>query len=280
MRTYSQEWPAYNLAQRNEKQRFQSLLYELCSGIEEPLQHMGRPRLPVADVIFALCYKVYSTFSARRFSCDLKEAHLKGYLSRLPSYNALCDYFQWEVLTPYLKQLIIESSLPLKGVEDDFAVDSSGFSTGVYQKWIHAKYGAAQVIKKEDWIKVHLMCGCKTNVVTSVEISGAYAGDSPFFAPLVKQTARYFVMNQVSADKAYLSDKNLRLVVDNHAQPFIPFKSNSRTNEPRHSALWKQLYHLFKYNEERFNQSYHKRSNVETTFSIIKAKFGERLRSK
>lgn len=48
-------------------------------------------------------------------------------------------------------------------------------------------------------------------------------------------------------------------------------------SNPRTSRL---DYHLFKYNEERFNQSYHKRSNVETTFSMIKAKFGERLRSK
>jgi transposase len=285
--TTPQVWPAYRQAQVNEKSRFQSLLFELCKGIEEPLQHMGRPRLSVADTIFALCYKVYSTVSSRRFSCDLKEAHLKGYLSKQPSYNSVCDYFQMEGLTAYLKQLIVESSLPLKGVEQDFAVDSSGFSTGVYQKWVDAKWGKMRVehggkdqsIRKEDWLKAHLMCGVRTNVVTSVEISGAHAGDSPYFKPLVETTARNFVMNQVSADKAYLSEKNLRLVVDNSAQPFIPFKSNSRTNV-QHSALWNQMYHLFMYNQERFMQSYHKRSNVETTFSMIKGKFGERLRSK
>ena len=33
-------------------------------------------------------------------------------------------------------------------------------------------------------------------------------------------------------------------------------------------------------NQEQFMESYHKRSNVETTFSMIKAKFGDRLRSK
>jgi transposase len=279
--TYKQEWPAYNQAQVSEKRRFQTLLYELCKGIEEPSQqHMGRPRLPIADVIFALCYKVYSTFSTRRFSTDLMEAHLKGYLSRKPSYNSICDYFMMESLTPYLKQLIVESSLPLKAVETDFAVDSSGFSTGVYQKWVHAKYGAGQTIKKEDWLKVHLMCGVKTNIVTSVEITGAHAGDSPQFKPLVKQTAKNFVMQEVSADKAYLSSGNLRLVVDNHAMPYIPFKSNSTTGDKRQSKLWKEMFHYYSYNQESFMQSYHKRSNVETTFSMIKAKFGERLRSK
>jgi transposase len=279
-KTYGQEWPAYNRAQVNEKARFQTLLYELCAGIEEPMQHMGRPRLPMADVIFALCYKVYSTISSRRFSGDMKEAHLKGYLSRMPSYNSVCDYFKMESLTPYLKQLIVESSLPLKSVERDFAVDSSGFATGQFQRWVTAKYGSGQVINKEDWLKVHLMCGVKTNIVTSVEVSGAHAGDSPYFRPLVEQTSRNFVMNEVSADKAYSSSKNLQLVLVKQAMPYIAFRNNANSKNPRQTSVWKRMYNFYQYNQESFMQSYHKRSNVETTFSMIKAKFGERLRSK
>lgn len=278
--TYKQVWPAYNQAQVNEKSKLQELLYELCSNIEEPMQHMGRPRLSVADTIFALCYKVYSTFSARRFSTDLKEAHLKGYLSKKPSYNSICDYFQMENLTPYLKQLIVESSRPLASVEKDFAVDSSGFTTGRFIRWMQAKYTDQTIIEKQEWLKVHLMCGVRTNVVTSVEISDGYAGDSPYFKPLVETTSRNFVMQEVSADKAYLSSKNLKLVLANSAQPYIMFKSNSNAKDKRQGEVWKRMYHLYMYNQERFMQHYHKRSNVETTFSMIKAKFGERLRSK
>lgn len=40
------------------------------------------------------------------------------------------------------------------------------------------------------------------------------------------------------------------------------------------------MYHRYKFNEAEFNAHYHKQSNVETTFSMIKARFGERLRSK
>jgi transposase len=40
------------------------------------------------------------------------------------------------------------------------------------------------------------------------------------------------------------------------------------------------MYHFFQFDREMFNASYHKRSNVETCFSMIKRKFGERLRSK
>jgi transposase len=289
--TYKQEWHAYNLAQVNEKARFQELLYELCRNLEEPLQHMGRPRLPIADMIFALCYKVYSMFSSRRFNSDLREAHLKGYVSKKPSYNSVCDYFQMDILTPYLKHLIVESSLPLKTVEFDFAVDSSGFSTGVYQKWSEAKWGNARTVYGEkqpnevnrmDWLKVHLMCGVKTNIVTSIEVTNAHAGDYPQFAPLVNQTSRNFVMNQVSADKGYSGSKNLQLVLTKGAQPFIDFKSNATANstDKRQTAVWKRMFHWYQYNQAEFMRHYHKRSNVETTFSMIKSKFGERLKSK
>jgi hypothetical protein len=63
--------------------------------------------------------------------------------------------------------------------------------------------------------------------VTSIEISHATAGDSLYFAPLVEQTAENFVMNEVSADKAYSSSKNLQLALVNGAQPYIAFRSNS-----------------------------------------------------
>ena len=45
------------------------------------------------------------------------------------------------------------------------------------------------------------------------------------------------------------------------------------------SELWTRMYHFYALNRAEFLQHYHKRSNVETTFHMIKAKFGQRLRS-
>lgn len=283
-KTYAQVWPAYNMAQTKEKAIFLYLLRQLCQGVGEPAQMNGRPRLPLEDMIFAMAFKVYSTVSGRRFMSDLKDAHVKGYISKVPCYNSIFHYFESEMLTDYLKMLIEESSLPLRAIESDFAVDSSGLSTCRFVQWVKAKYTDPQLMDKRQWLKVHLMCGVKTNVVTSVEITDRYAGDSPQFKPLVEATAQNFVMNQVSADKAYLSNDNLKTVVENAAMPYIPFKANSvsydKRNPKNHSPLWKQMYHYFSYNSERFMQNYHKRSNVETTFHMIKAKFGDSLRSK
>ena len=40
------------------------------------------------------------------------------------------------------------------------------------------------------------------------------------------------------------------------------------------------MYHLFMYRREDFMEHYHKRSNIETAYSMIKGKFGSALRSK
>lgn len=246
-KTYKQEWPAYNAAQVNEKEQFQKLLQELCKGIGGPSQKMGRPQLPFEDMIFAACFKVYSTVSGRRFMSDLRDAKAKGHISKLPCYNSIFNYFENEALTPYLEMLIEESSLPLTAIETDFAVDSSGFSTCRFVQWVQAKHHNPKLLEAREWIKVHLMCGVKTNVVTSVQVSDRFAGDSPFFKSLVDATAKNFTMQEVSADKAYLSIDNLQTVVDHAAMPYIPFKVNSAPMHgkgKRHSedrkAQWKK----------------------------------------
>jgi transposase len=280
-KTYPQVWPAYNQAQTQEKAQFMYLLHQLCQGIGSPAQHgPGQRCLPLEDVIFSMAFKVYSTLSTRRFMTDLRDAQAKGYLSQLPSYNSIIRYFESEMLTDYLMMLIEESSLPLQAIEQDFAVDSSGLSTCRFVQWVQAKYTDPQLMEKRDWIKIHICCGVTTNVVTAVRVTDRNAADIPHFEPLVKATAENFALRQVSADKAYLSGHNLKVVVDNYASPYIPFKINSNPNAPKQSALWKSMYHFYAYNQERFMANYHKRSNVESTFMMIKAKFGDSLRSK
>ena len=44
--------------------------------------------------------------------------------------------------------------------------------------------------------------------------------------------------------------------------------------------MWSKMFHFCMLNREVFLQHYHQRSNVETTFSMIKMKFGDSVRSK
>lgn len=124
---------------------------------------------------------------------------------------------------------------------------------------------------------MHLMTGTTTNIVTSVEMTESASNDSPHLPALARTTAKRFDMDEVSADKGYISNKNLQAIVDLGATPYIPFKVNTTGEGPE---LWPRRYHYYQFNRETFLQHYHKRSNVETTFSMIKGKFGEALRSK
>lgn len=142
--TYRQDWVAYNLAQTNEKRHFQDLLADLCRDIADlPRQPgAGRTRLPMREMVFAACFKVYSTVSCRRFMSDLADAQDKGYLSRVPHFNSIFNYLELPEMTAVLRSLIERSSLPMKAIETRFAVDASGFTTCRYVRWYDAKYGA------------------------------------------------------------------------------------------------------------------------------------------
>lgn len=80
---------------------------------------------------------------------------------------------------------------------------------------------------------------------------------------------------------------NLKLVDDLGAKQYIAFKENVSTKPARIRTtnrsghdIWKKMYHYFQLNNEEFMEHYHKGSNVETTFHMIKSKFGDSVRSK
>jgi transposase len=275
--TYGQDWPAYNAAQSEEKTRFGILLADLCKGIPQPIHEgKGRPVLPLADMVFASAYKVYTGFSSRRFTSDLRDANTDGLVTSTPHFNSVTNYLADPNMTPILKHLVMVSSLPLKAIETEFAVDSSGFSTSRFIRWFNKKYG--RETDNREWVKVHLVCGVNTHIVTGVEISGWEANDTTFFIPLLEQTAQNFRITEVSADKAYLAHDNLTAVESVNALPFIPFKSN--TLPIMEDSAWGRMYHYFTFRRDEFMAHYHHRSNVESVFAMVKGKFGDSVRSK
>lgn len=279
--TCTQEWPAYNAAQTHEQERFVALLRDLCNGISQPEYRFGRPRLPLADVIFGITYKVYSTMSGRRFMSDLREVAENGLVAKAPSFTSSFRYLENPELTPLLKMLIEQSASPLKAVETDFAVDSSGFSTTTYTRWFDHKWGKER--SKAVWIKAHVMCGVKTHIVTTVEATAHESADNSQFIPFVNKTAQTFKINEVSADKAYTDRRNLNAVQAVGGTAYIPFKINSTGMGDHHhkfDGLWNKMWHFYNFNQDAFMAHYHKRSNIESTFSMIKAKFGASVRAK
>ncbi|MGA3105888.1 MAG: transposase [Terriglobales bacterium] len=206
---------------------------------------------------------------------DLRDANGKGFISKTPHYNSIFNYLENPELTPILQKLITQSSLPLQAVETSFAADSSGFTTSRFTRWYDHKYG--QVREQHDWVKCHLMCGVKTNIVTAVEIMGRHTADTYMLPPMLEATARNFSVSEVSADKGYSSARNRETIAAMGAMPYIAFTA---TAKGRKNGMWNHMFHYFMFKRDEFLQHYHKRSNVESTFSMMKRKFGDGLRSK
>ena len=65
------------------------------------------------------------------------EYFVDGLIDTMPHFNSVNRYIANPELPPVLTGLVTASSLPLKAVETDFAVDSSGFSTCRYVRWFN-----------------------------------------------------------------------------------------------------------------------------------------------
>jgi transposase len=275
-KTYKQIWPAYNLAQTTEKHRFQALLADLCRHVPQLLQAArGQRRPPTADVVFSMAFKVYSTLSARRFMCDLADAAGKRYVSQAVSFNTVLRHFEIPELTAVLTDLITRSSLPLRAVETVFAPDSTGFSTSRFIKWYDHKYGKER--SDHDWVKAHIMTGTRTNIITAAEIHGRDANDCPVMPSLLATTTRHFDVKEVPADKGYSSAENIEAITAAGAVPYIAFKSTATGAK---GGLWEKAFHFYQFKRDEFLQHYHQRSNIESTISMVKAKFRDHVRAK
>ncbi|MDB5292011.1 MAG: transposase [Phycisphaerales bacterium] len=276
-KTYAQDWPAYNEAQTNEKRHFQVLLADLCRNVPSIVQEgRGQRRLPMSDAVFSSVFKVYSLFSARRFTSDLCDAQAKGYIDKVPHFNSVLRYLENPALFDILTDLIEQAAIPLKSVEEKFAVDSTGFAFSRFVRWFDIKYN--RFTAEQQWVKAHFCTGVKTNVITAVEIHGKDAGDSPLLPPLVaKTTANGFTMKEVSADKGYSGTDAHDAIAKAGATPYIMFKANATGAV---GGLFQKMFGFFQYKRDEFLAHYHQRSNVESTVMMVKTKFGDSVKSK
>ncbi|MDD5111115.1 MAG: transposase [Candidatus Altiarchaeota archaeon] len=278
--TYSQNWKAYNKAQTGEITSFDELLKDLVENVEEPIRDpslIGRKPLTLRDGLFCSIQKVYSQLSSRRAYTLYKNASQKEQLNKVPNFNAINKFLNREEITPLLHQLLTLTALPLKSVETTFAPDSSGFRTTQFNQYCVEKHGTK---KQHHWVKAHILVGTKTNVIASAQITPENGADCLQFNPLLTEAYNGgFTIKEVVADKAYTSRENYNLVNELGATAYLPFKSKDG-GKSRGSVTWKRMYHYFMLNRDEFMQHYHQRSNVESAFNMIKAKFGDKLKSK
>jgi transposase len=274
------DWRKYNLAKMKEKRLFYDLLYEIAQLVPEPKTTNGRPPVPVKDLLFSLGLKLYSNYSGRKVISDLEHAKSLGYISVSPHFNTMHDFLKCPATYDLLQKLLIISALPLKNLEDSFSMDASGFGSYGTESWRRVKYDKYnRGTKWKTFLKGHILIGTRTNVICSCEVTNAKKGDATMAPNLLQQANGNFNIKEVSADKAYSSYRILQIIKSIDAMPFIAFKDNANPQE-NSPEIWIKMYNYFQENKESFLKKYHRRSNVETTFSMVKMRLGEFLKCK
>ena len=294
-RTYGQDWPNYALAQEYEKEFFLFLLSELMDLVREPDYSFGRPRHRLCDVLKAMAIKVWVGKSTKRGKGDIRDAYRLGYMKKIPSSSTIKNYFGLPELTPILHECIEFTASVLRPYESDFAIDSSGFRTSNYMRWIEEKWGSrsgaedgeaedtedSELVerKSREWLKAHIVVGANTHVVTGVRVDGWRSDDFGQFIPLFQRVTRLFNVKRMTGDAAYAGHDNFNAADSWGATLYTPFHyRHIRPADSDHSA-WAKAYRMYYDCFDQWFPIYHRRSLSETAFSTIKRLLGETIRS-
>ncbi|MFO1535380.1 MAG: transposase, partial [Thermoplasmatota archaeon] len=142
--------------------------------------------------------------------------------------------------------------------------------------------------KHREWVKLHACVGVRSKIITDPIVTpgkGKGTGDKSNFATLVEGTGEGFQVKEVSADGAYATKQNHHAVKLLGGEALIPFHEGFELGHRSYAGgpaakTWRKAFHYFALHQDEFWGRYHKRSNVESTFSGIKRTLGEGLVSK
>lgn len=230
------------------------------------------------DLFFCAGLKLYTGYSGRKIMSDLRHAQLAGYILMVPHYNTLTDFLSCKATYDLFSKLLTISAMPLRKLEDKYSLDSSGFGSYQYERWQRVRWGS-----KKGWrnyLKGHILIGTRTNIICNCEITPGNFSDARQASSLILKAGANFPIKEFSADKAYSSKLIFRIVESIGALPYIPFKHSTKEPTENSPEIWNKMFLIFRDNKEKFMKSYHKRSDVETTFSMVKMRLGEFLKCK
>ena len=239
---------------------------------------MGRGIKPYDyRVILTLCIlriflrKTYSDYEIE-IRNNILISNLLG-LKNLPSKSTI--HRGMEKLTMNLlyelNKLIIKNQL--KRILN-IIVDASGIRTDKRSTWFCLRI--KREISKRDCDKLHIAICADLLLILNWRITAWKKHDCPFFKILLKP---FKILGIVFADMGYLSRANFQLCMDKKGCLFVPFKKNSRGGS-RGSSAWKFAFNLWKKCKWIYENIYHQRSKVESVFSVIKKRFGDKVNCK
>jgi hypothetical protein len=177
-----------------ERERFEFLLHDLCSVVLSPEQWRGRPRKPLADVVFAAVLQAYVGVSSRRAMSDVTAAHEAGLIEECLSSKTLTHYIGEPILTDLLRALTRTTAEAIGFVEDRFTVERLVFQTPKYERWFDPKRGRER--KRRVEIAVTFAAGETTRIVSDTALSPSET------VPVDMSQSGWFTRPWTATDKA------------------------------------------------------------------------------
>lgn len=154
------------------------------------------------------------------------------------------------------------------------AVDATGFSSKLYQRWHDVRESRRK--KRKAFIKLHFCVDAFSLLIYSFKTTAGSKADSPQLKHLLKGL---WNLGKVCADKAYLSRSNCKLIARHGASPFIALKKNVQKIRSKGYPAWRRMIVSYRRDKKAWLKEYHHRSIAESAISSIKRRHGHKLSS-
>lgn len=280
-RRYPRDEGLYNLVQENEIPLFIACLPGAVEAVldrETLWQGVGRPHTKLRDVLICLVIKEYFDLSLRRTIGLLWLLRRAGCIDvKVPCFKTLGNYMNNGSIQVYLDRLVELTAALFAQVERCMATDTSGISTSCSSSWFNIRMRRRTMV--HDHIMVHISVGTRSNVVVALDIRRDRGHENEVLRSHVEKVARNFDVEEWSGDRLYLTRKNCDAVAAIGAEPWFMLKSNTRAKAGG-SPAWSRMVLAFRNRPDEAAMKYHRRSNVESTYSAKKRKFGSSVRGR
>jgi len=266
----------YNRSQENEIFIFFDYLprvvHFVCKN-DSLWRGVGAPPAELRDVLMNLSIKQYFGRSLRRSMGNIRlmkrafKLHFK-----VLCFKTLNNYLNNPCVRKYFNEIIRYTSNPLHFIEHNFATDKTGERTKTYSSWYSIR--CKKETYKRDHINVHITIGCELHPVVAINVLSEKGKDNIIFREHINKIKNDFNINISSGDGVYLSRENCTAVEEAGGKPRFHLKKGL-TKKPKGHPAWKYMLTYAEQHPEEYDDEYHIRSNVESTNSAKKKKFGD-----
>jgi len=265
-----------NYVNRNFNELYTRLVIKSVKQIPLPwkMNSKGRKGHDPREVAVGCILKVGFNQTYDGIEAYLKESEtFKKYFDEVPGHTVI-HRGMTKLSIRYIRKVMnrVIRSLRRKGM--NIAVDSTGFRVRNSSLWYDIRIKRKNT--KRDCIKLHLSMDVDTGIIHWFTLTSSKRHDSPEFKNLLKHLPD---LGDVFGDKGYSSRNNCQIVANKHGTPYLHFKDNA-TNKAKGKPAWIISIRAYKKNKEKWLDTYHARSIVESVFSSIKRRWGSFLRSR